>query len=157
MSGDVPDKAKVVALPPLIMAAALALGLLFHFAWPLQFLPRTQGLWLGGLLLVVASISIGLGASSRLVKAKTALDVRKPTTDVVTGGIYRLSRNPIYLSMILCLLGIALWVDSLWILLFAILLAVILQKGVIEPEERYLERKFGERYLRYKATVRRWI
>jgi protein-S-isoprenylcysteine O-methyltransferase Ste14 len=156
MSGDDPDKAQVIALPPLIVAAALALGLLFHFLWPLRFLSRTEALWLGGLLIAV-SIAIGLGAVSQLVKAKTALDVRKPTMEIVTRGVYRLSRNPIYLSMILLLLGIALCVDSLWILLFAIPLAVILQKGVIEPEERYLEQKFGEKYLRYKATVRRWI
>jgi protein-S-isoprenylcysteine O-methyltransferase Ste14 len=156
MSGDDPDKAQVIALPLLIVAAALALGLLFHFLWPLRFLSRTEALWLGGLLIAV-SIAIGLGAVSQLVKAKTALDVRKPTMKIVTRGVYRLSRNPIYLSMILLLLGIALCVDSLWILLFAIPLAVILQKGVIEPEERYLEQKFGEKYLRYKATVRRWI
>jgi protein-S-isoprenylcysteine O-methyltransferase Ste14 len=156
MSGDDPDKAQVIALPPLIVAAALALGLLFHFLWPLRFLSRTEALWLGGLLIAV-SIAIGLGAVSQLVKAKTALDVRKPTMEIVTRGVYRLSRNPIYLSMILLLLGIALCVDSLWILLFAIPLAVILQKGVIEPEEHYLEQKFGEKYLRYKAKVRRWI
>ena len=156
MSGDDPDKAQVIALPLLIVAAALALGLLFHFLWPLRFLSRTEALWLGGLLIAV-SIAIGLGAVSQLVKAKTALDVRKPTMKIVTRGVYRLSRNPIYLSMILLLLGIALCVDSLWILLFAIPLAVILQKGVIEPEEHYLEQKFGEKYLRYKAMVRRWI
>jgi protein-S-isoprenylcysteine O-methyltransferase Ste14 len=156
MPSDVPDKAQVIALPPLIAAAALALGVLFHLVWPIQFLPRTEAFWFGGLLIVV-SISIGLGATSQLVKAKTPLDVRRPTVEIVTGGVYRLSRNPIYLSMILLLLGIAFCVDSLWILLFAILLAVILQKGVIEPEERYLEQKFGEKYLRYKAMVRRWI
>jgi protein-S-isoprenylcysteine O-methyltransferase Ste14 len=156
MSGDDPDKAQVIALPLLIVAAALALGLLFHFLWPLRFLSRTEALWLGGLLIAV-SIAIGLGAVSQLVKAKTALDVRKPTMEIVTRGVYRLSRNPIYLSMILLLLGIALCVDSLWILLFAIPLAVILQKGVIEPEEHYLEQKFGEKYLRYKHKVRRWI
>ena len=156
MPAGVPDKAQVIVLPPLIVAAALALGLLFHFVWPIRFLPRPEALWFGGVLIVV-SICIGLGAASQLVKAKTALDVRKPTMEIVTGGVYRFSRNPIYLSMMLCVLGIAFCVDTLWILLFAVPLAVVLQKGVIEPEERYLEQKFGEKYLLYKATVRRWI
>jgi protein-S-isoprenylcysteine O-methyltransferase Ste14 len=92
-----------------------------------------------------------------LAKAKTAFDVRKPTTEIVTGGVFRMSRNPTYLSMMLGFLGIASLIDSLWLLLLAPLLIVILEKGVIEPEERYLEQAFGEKYLRYKARVRRWI
>jgi protein-S-isoprenylcysteine O-methyltransferase Ste14 len=59
--------------------------------------------------------------------------------------------------MVLLCAGIALLVDSLWLLVLALSLAGVLQKGVIEPEEAYLERHFGEEYLRYKAKVRRWI
>ena len=59
--------------------------------------------------------------------------------------------------MMLGYLGIASLIDSLWLLLLALPLMVILQKGVIEPEDHYLEQKFGETYLRYKARVRRWI
>ena len=150
------DKAHVIALPPLIVGAILGLGLLLDFFWPMRFLGRTNALWLGALL-IVASIPIVIGAVSQLTKAGTALDVRKPTTEIVTGGVFRMSRNPIYLSMMLAYLGIASLVDSLWILLLALPLVVILQKGVIEPEERYLEEKFGEKYLRYKSQVRRWI
>ena len=85
-----------------------------------------------------------------MAKAKTAFDVRKPTTEIVTGGVFRMSRNPTYLSMVLGFLGIASLIDSLWLLLLAPLLIVILEKGVIEPEERYLEQAFGEKYLRYR-------
>jgi protein-S-isoprenylcysteine O-methyltransferase Ste14 len=59
--------------------------------------------------------------------------------------------------MILLNIGIGCIVNSLWIFLFSAGLAVTLQKGVIEPEEAYLEGKFGDKYLRYKAKVRRWI
>ncbi len=156
MPTDAPDKANVIALPPLIVVATLALGLLLHFIWPIRFLASTDALWLGALLIVV-SIPIVIGAAWQLAKAKTALDVRKPTTKIVTGGVFRISRNPIYLSMVLGFIGIASLIDSLWLLLLALPLMVILQKGVIEPEERYLEQKFGENYLRYKARVRRWI
>lgn len=151
-----PDKANVIALPPLILVAALALGLLLHFVSPISFLARRDAMWLGALLIVV-SIPIVISAARQLAKAKTTFDVRKPTTEIVTGGVFRISRNPTYLSMVLGFLGIASLVDSLWLLLLAAPLIIILQKGVIEPEERYLEQKFGEKYLRYKARVRRWI
>ncbi len=156
MPGDAPDKANAIALPPLIVGAALALGLLLHFAWPLRVLARPETLWLG-VLSIVAAIPIVVGAVRALARAKTAIDVRKPTTDIVTGGVYKVSRNPIYLSMMLVYLGIAALLDSLWLLLLAPPLLVVLRRGVIEREERYLERKFGEKYLGYKARVRRWI
>jgi protein-S-isoprenylcysteine O-methyltransferase Ste14 len=151
-----PDKAHAIALPPLIVLATLALGLLLHFVWPMRFLARTDALWLGALLIVV-SIPIAIGAVWQLTKAKTAFDVRKPTTEIVTGGVFRIRRNPTYLSIMLGFLGIASLVDSLWMLFLALPLVVILQKGVIEPEEHYLEQKFGKNYLRYRARVRRWI
>jgi protein-S-isoprenylcysteine O-methyltransferase Ste14 len=75
----------------------------------------------------------------------------------VTGGVFRISRNVTYLSMMLGFLGIALILDSLWILLLALPLVIILQKGVIAPEEHYLEQKLGKNFLRYKARVRRCI
>ena len=112
--------------------------------------------WLGALLIAV-SIPIVISAARQLAKAKTAFDVRKPTTEIVTSGVFRISRNPTYLAMMLGFLGIASLVDPLSILLLALPLVIILQKGVIEPEERCLEQKFGDVYLRYKARVRRWI
>jgi protein-S-isoprenylcysteine O-methyltransferase Ste14 len=59
--------------------------------------------------------------------------------------------------MLLLNIGIACFVNALWILLLTPVLALVLQKAVIEPEETYLEQKFGAAYLRYKAKVRRWI
>jgi protein-S-isoprenylcysteine O-methyltransferase Ste14 len=59
--------------------------------------------------------------------------------------------------MLLLCAGVAFLANSLWILVLVLPLAIILQKGVIEPEESYLEKKFRDKYLRYKAKVRRWI
>lgn len=100
MPTDTPDNANVVALPPLILLATLALGLLIHFVWPMKLVARTHALWLGALLIVV-SIPIVTFAARELAKAKTAFDVRKPTTELVTGGVFEISRNPTYLSMML--------------------------------------------------------
>jgi protein-S-isoprenylcysteine O-methyltransferase Ste14 len=156
MPTDASDHANVIALPPLIVGATLGLGLVLHFVRPIGFLARKNALLLG-VLLIVVSIPVAIAAARQFAKAKTAFDVRNPTTEIVTGGVFGISRNPTYLSMMLGFLGIASLVDSLWLLVLALPLTVILQKGVIEPEERYLEQKFGEKYLRYKAQVRRWI
>ena len=90
-------------------------------------------------------------------RAGTPVDVRRPTTRVVTDGPFRFSRNPGYLSLTGMYVGLTAVTDALWPLVFlpGVLLAV--QRGVIKREERYLERKFGEDYLAYKARTRRWI
>jgi protein-S-isoprenylcysteine O-methyltransferase Ste14 len=74
----------------------------------------------------------------------------------VRTGPYRFSRNPIYLAFTLLQLGIAIWVNSLWILA-TLMASVALMHIVIAREERYLERKFGAEYVAYKSSVRRWL
>ncbi|HEY8033554.1 MAG TPA: isoprenylcysteine carboxylmethyltransferase family protein [Methylocella sp.] len=156
MQHDPTDKAKVTALPPLILAGFLALGFVLDRMRPVTFLPRTLALVIG-ILVTLCGISLGLLAVRDMVRAKTALDPRKPTTEIVTSGVFQFSRNPIYFGMVLLCLGAGFLLDSLWFLALCVPLAVVLQKGVIEPEEAYLERKFGGKYLRYKTKVRRWL
>lgn len=156
MQDDPTDKAKIIALPPLILAGFLALGFVLDRMWPVTFLPRTLALVIG-ILVTCCGISLGLLAVRDMVRAKTALDPRKSTTEIVASGVFQFSRNPIYSGMVLLCLGAGFLLDSLWFLALCVPLAIVLQKGVIEPEETYLERKFGGKYLRYKARVRRWI
>jgi len=89
--------------------------------------------------------------------AGTPTNPYKPVSNIVTEGPFRYTRNPAYLSMTMIYVGVATLANALWaiLLLPAVLLAI--RRGVIEREERYLEGKFGEEYLRYKARVRRWI
>jgi len=156
MQNDTHDKADIIAIPPLIYAAGLLLGLFIHFIYRIKFLPQTISMWVG-ILLISVSIPIALSAVRALARAKTTFDVRKSTTAVVTDGTFRFSRNPMYLSLTLLYFGIASLINSLWIAIFVLPVIVVIQLGVIEPEERYLERKFGDEYLRYKSRVRRWI
>ena len=80
------------------------------------------------------------------------------STDViVTGGPYAFSRNPIYLSMVLLLLGLGVWSNSLWFLALAAIAVLLLTYGVIIREERYLGRKFSAEYEAYRNRVRRWV
>ncbi len=146
----------VIALPPLFLAAALVLGLILNFAWPAKFLAREFSAPLGVFVILSALAIAGL-AVREMIGAGTPLDVRKAPSRIVTSGIFRRSRNPIYLGMILLYAGMAILLNSLWLLVLVPVLAVILQKGVIEREEAYLERNFGEEYRRYKAHVRRWV
>jgi protein-S-isoprenylcysteine O-methyltransferase Ste14 len=90
-------------------------------------------------------------------RAETNVDPRQPTTAIVTEGPYRFTRNPLYLSMTLIYAGITALANALpAAVLFPIVLR-IMRRGVIEREKRYLERKFGDEYLIYKAQVRRWV
>jgi protein-S-isoprenylcysteine O-methyltransferase Ste14 len=89
--------------------------------------------------------------------ADTTLDVDKPASSLVQDGPFRYSRNPGYLSLAMIYAGIAILWNALWAILFLPLLVLVTQRELIEREERYLERTFGEEYLAYKRRVRRWV
>jgi len=153
---DTPNNAGVIAPPPLIYGGALGAGLLAKALFPATFLPRGAARALGipltgaGLLLFISSLRA-------LRRAETDVRPYKPTTSIVAEGPYRFTRNPIYLGFTLVYGGITALVNSPWDALLLPLVLVLMQRGVIQREERYLERVFGEEYLQYKARVRRWI
>ncbi len=156
MNNDVQENAGVIAPPPLIYLGSLLLGLLLNRAFPVVFLPQKVARVLGSLL-VGSAIPAQIWFFLTMQRARTPISPSEPVRQVVTTGPFRLSRNPAYVSLTILYVGIASLVNTLWpILLLPAVLAVI-QRGVIEREERYLERKFGEEYLRYKARVPRWI
>jgi protein-S-isoprenylcysteine O-methyltransferase Ste14 len=150
------DRANVAVLPPLIPLAMVGGGLAAHFAFPLALAPAGIAMPLG-VVAVLASIVLVAAAARELSKARTAFDVRKSTTALVSSGVFRWSRNPVYFSMVLLCLGIALLMNSLPMVLLSLPAGSLLCLWIIRPEESYLERKFGEAYLTYRATVRRWI
>jgi protein-S-isoprenylcysteine O-methyltransferase Ste14 len=90
-------------------------------------------------------------------RANTNIDPYKPVTTVVTEGPFRYTRNPIYLALALLSAGIAFIANTFWVLLLLPFALLLINFGVIEREERYLENKFGKQYLDYKARVRRWV
>ena len=156
MSDETPDNPGVIAPPPLIYAAALAAGLLFNRRYRIPFLPRQLSRTLGWPL-VIGGLMVGLLGSREMRRAETNMDPYKPTTAIVTEGPYRFTRNPLYLSMILIYGGIAALANALSSVLLLPIVQHLMRRGVIEREERYLERKFGDEYLQYKARTPRWI
>jgi protein-S-isoprenylcysteine O-methyltransferase Ste14 len=89
--------------------------------------------------------------------AETNLDPYKPATAIVTGDPFRFTRNPLYLSMTMVYGGISALANALPPVLLLPIVLRLMRRGVIEREERYLERKFGDVYLQYKAKAPRWI
>jgi protein-S-isoprenylcysteine O-methyltransferase Ste14 len=153
---DKPDTAGVVAPPPLIFLAGLAVGFGLEALLPGASLPGVVRWALGGVL-VVAGFALLASFNTSFSRKGTAVEPWKPTTAIVTGGPYRLTRNPAYLGMALVYVGIALLAQALWVLVPLPVVLAVIDRGVIAREERYLERKFGREYLDYKGTVRRWI
>ena len=156
MNDTEPDNAGVIAPPPLIYLGPLLLGLLLHRARPTAFLPRRIASLLGWPLLA-CGIGVNLWFVVTMRRAHTPLNPRKPVRRVITWGPFRFSRNPGYTSLVMTYAGIASVVNTLWPLLFLPAVLTVIRRGVIEREERYLERAFGAEYGQYKARVRRWI
>jgi protein-S-isoprenylcysteine O-methyltransferase Ste14 len=146
----------VIAPPPLIYAGALSAGLLANRRYRIPFLPRRLARTLG-LSMVVGGLAVGFLGSREMRRAETNLDPYKPTTAVATGGPFRFTRNPLYLSMVLIYLGISALVNGLAPILLLPLVQRLMRRGVIEREERYLERKFGDEYIEYKVGTPRWL
>ena len=90
-------------------------------------------------------------------QAKTDIRPDKPSSNLIKSGLYRYSRNPLYVSGLLLQLGIALLMNNFWIILLVPVSKVVFDRYIIAREEAYLERAFGEVYLDYKRTVRRWL
>jgi protein-S-isoprenylcysteine O-methyltransferase Ste14 len=142
--------------PPLVYLISLVSGAVIQFATPFPFLPGTLAVPLGAPLVVVA-IALFAYSVATFRAASTPVPARKPTTMVVRTGPYRFSRNPIYLAFSLLQLGIAIWVNSVWLLATLVGAVALMHYFVIRREEEYLERRFGAQYLDYKASVRRWL
>jgi len=156
MLKETADNPGVIAFPPALFAGTLMLGLLLRFIFPVNFLPLSIAIASGVVVLVGAAL-IAVSAFRAMRRAETAVDPSLPTTAIVSDGAFGFSRNPIYLSLTLLYVGIALLFNTPWALLLLLPLIAVVQNGVIKREERYLEQKFGEEYLRYKASVRRWV
>jgi protein-S-isoprenylcysteine O-methyltransferase Ste14 len=153
------DYADVGVKPPILFAGAVLLGCLLSWIVPLG-----PGLGSGNIRALAAGgalalIGISLGALSVLEfrRAGTSVVPGEPSTVLLDGGPYRFTRNPIYIAFVILYFGLAIMLTSAWMLVLLIPVLLILQRGVVEREEAYLEAKFGEAYRKYQARVPRWL
>ena len=153
------DRAEVAIKPPFLFLGALALGALLSLVIPLGprlASPNGQALAVG---VIFVAIGFALAAFSvrNFRRAGTTVVPGEPSTALVVTGPYHVTRNPIYIGLVLMYFGLAIVLTSLWVLLLLIPVLIVLQRGVVEREEDYLERQFGEAYRKYKARVPRWL
>jgi protein-S-isoprenylcysteine O-methyltransferase Ste14 len=154
---DTTDTANVIIRPPIAWTVAVLAGLALNWLLPLPFVPATVPAgWLGAIVFALA-LALFAWAIATVTRAGSNVPTNRPTTTIVDSGPYRLTRNPIYLGMLLGLIGLAIAFNSLWLLLMLVSFALVIRYGVVDREEAYLERKFGEAYRRYRARVRRWV
>jgi protein-S-isoprenylcysteine O-methyltransferase Ste14 len=142
--------------PPWVYSGAIGLGLALHGAWPVRFASGAVSAPLGAATVALA-IALFLFAVRTLRAAGTPVPGDRPTSAIVRSGPYRYSRNPVYLAFSLFHLGVAFWVNGLWLLVTLAPALALMSFVVIPREERYLERRFPSQYLPYKAAVRRWL
>lgn len=141
--------------PPLVYIALFLVGWFIQTRFPLPFLPHSVAFILG-VVLVFGWVVLAIASIPTMIRGGGTLNTSAPSTGLVTSGIYRVTRNPMYLSLLLLYTGVACLTAVTWaMILFP--LAVAFSQVLIMREERYLGRAFGAAYADYKARVRRWI
>lgn len=131
--------------------------LLTRFA-PLPF-PSSPGLSLRIPTLLLTFLGVGglLWSQWAFWRAGTTTEHVQETRVLITTGPFRLSRNPVYVSLLAMLVGIGLHYETLWGPILAGFVAWALRRWTVEPEERYLDERFGDAYRAYRSRVRRWL
>lgn len=145
-----------VPLPPLVYLAGILLGLGIDYLIPIRVIPSVLQQPVGGVLMSLGLV-IALLSVATLYRAGTSPLHERPTTNVVPGGVFNWSRNPIYVGMTLICVGLAFFFDRAWIIAGTVPAVLVIHFIVIAREEAFLEAKFGQAYLDYKRQVRRWI
>jgi protein-S-isoprenylcysteine O-methyltransferase Ste14 len=110
-----------------------------------------------GAMIVIAGMATMLAGHRALLRHGTNVNPLRPTTALVTDGVFRRTRNPLYVGVSVALCGLALIFALDWMLVLIVPACVILHFAVVRREESYLEGKFGEAYRRYKERVPRYL
>jgi protein-S-isoprenylcysteine O-methyltransferase Ste14 len=158
MSAD-RDAAQVRIFPPAVPVVTILAGVALKRVWPIDPPVTVSPAWrygLGGVIVTAAFLALGY-CLLMFRRGGQSVIPWKPTVQIFEQGPFRLSRNPMYVLLILICIGFAVMLMNLWILALTPIAGWALQRFAILPEEAYLEQKFGDAYLNYKQRVRRWI
>ena len=159
MSQQDNDNAGVVAHPPFIYLAGLTAGTGMELLVPLGKGAFVFAGWQVpcGLAVLLAGACLLILAARRFIAAGTNIPTHLPSTALVTSGLYRYTRNPIYVALTLIYAGLSICGGIWWALILLPAVLVVMRFGVIAREEAYLAAKFGEDYTAYCRQVRRWL
>ena len=147
---------KEINIPPLYLFTSIALMLVLHFYFPIYKIFEFP-VSLVGLIILIFGISMIVWKARYFNKYDTPIKPFEKSTYLIRDGLYRYSRNPIYLGMVILLLGGAILLGSVSPFFVVPVFAFVTQKVFILKEEKDLEEIFGKEYLDYKSEVRRWI
>jgi protein-S-isoprenylcysteine O-methyltransferase Ste14 len=142
--------------PPVYWLATVILMLALHFSIPIRQIVQGRFRFLG-VLFLAAGLAVILWAAKIFDEAGTTIKPFEQSSALVVRGPYRFSRNPIYLSMVLGLIGIAVLAGSLTPFLVVPWFAIFIDRRFIRVEEAQLRQAFGSEYDTYTAKVRRWL
>ena len=134
-------------------------GIALHMLLPLS-LPQgilKQVLIPVGIVFIITGMGFIVSARRVFARFRQPTDPGQPTSQVITTGVFAISRNPLYLGAAFLFFGVALMMNVLWTLATLLVSMVVCHYALIIPEEKYLAAKFGEEYRAYTATVRRWL
>ena len=150
------DERKRGPLPPSCFLGGLVAAVALHFALPLAPVLAFPWRWVG-VMPVAVGLALNLLADGAFKRVQTTVQPFEESSQLVTGGVFRVSRNPMYLGMVLVVAGVALLLGTAGPWLAAAGLAVALDRAFIGPEERMLAATFGQEWESYRRRVRRWI
>jgi protein-S-isoprenylcysteine O-methyltransferase Ste14 len=143
--------------PPVLVVAAILGGFALRRFVPFPIPIPALAARIAGALLIAAGTALALAGMVALVRGGTTPFPHHRSTALIERGVYRISRNPIYLAMAVLLAGVAFEARSGWHLVMLVLLVAVFDRTQIPREERYLEALFGDSYRRYARRVRRWL
>ena len=146
-------------VPPPIVLVVTALLMWLAARWTPAFAVPLPGRTAIALIFALTGIGLGVAGALRFRRAGTTINPMRPggATSLVDSGIYRFTRNPIYLGDLLVLVGWAAWLSNVLALLLATVFVLYINRFQIEPEERALAMLFGPSFAHYRSKVRRWV
>ncbi|TVQ66613.1 MAG: isoprenylcysteine carboxylmethyltransferase family protein [Oceanospirillales bacterium] len=152
------NRFKTLIPPPVYLLFFATLMWLLNCYFPLYQWLEMPWRYAGLVLIVLAGLS-DLWSLSLFLKLHTTPNPMRPSaaTHLVTTGLYRYSRNPMYMGMLVMLIGWWIWLGSITPILMLPIFILVLVKMQIEPEEEALEARFGDTYRHYKNSVPRWF
>ena len=143
-------------LPPTYLLLSIATMVLLHFLLPVSKITPYPWNLLGVLLLIIGG-SLNLIADAAFKREQTTVKPFEKSTALVVSGVFTISRHPMYLGMVIILLGIAILMGTLTPLIVVVIFGILMEFIFIKTEERMLEEQFGEAWLAYKKKVRKWV
>jgi protein-S-isoprenylcysteine O-methyltransferase Ste14 len=148
-------KKKIISIPPVYFLVSLVTLFLLHFLVPgMNRIPFPFTLC--GIPFLFSGIFFIFGAHRSLTLSATPVNFAR-STSLIKDGLYRRSRNPMYLGFVLFLLGLSLWSGNVLALVCPVFMFLILDRMFIPYEEEKMTGTFGKEYLEYKQLVRRWL